>query len=173
MTLELREVEKLALCREGMTSAYRAGMILQEKGWMLFPAASWNRPAILAFDGETCVAGVNWSRDDDDGSACVNFAWCAPEKPAALALCFLRFRASLRKHPPSWLSFTCHDGNEQMQQLVRRMKLRPHSHSYRVPSEFFESKETGKGVSFFGRLREAVSAFINQEAQSWQRQRGK
>jgi hypothetical protein len=160
MRMEVREVEKLALCREGLTSAYRAGMILQEKGWTMYPAPSWKEPAVLAFAGETCVAGVNWSRDENDGSANVDFAWCSPDHPTALTSCLLRLRERLRQTPPSWLSFTCHRGNEPMEKLVGRLKLEQHSAHYRVPKDFYEQKRPAEGTKtpFINRLRNAVVA---------------
>lgn len=140
-TLRVEEVEKLSLSPPGLLEAYRCGLMLQEKGWMLYPAASWDAPAILAFENDRCVAGINWSKSDSDNHAAVDFAWCSPDRPDALTACLLRFRRLLRAHPPAWLSFTCHTGNAPMEKLVERMRLRPHSRSYRVPSSYYAAKD--------------------------------
>jgi hypothetical protein len=160
--MEIREVDKLALCHDGLRAAYRAGMILQEKGWMLWPAAAWKQPAVLAFVGDRCVAGVNWSIDEDDGSATVSFAWCSPEHHSALTACLLRLRKRLRESPPTWLSFTCHKGNGPMEKLVQRLKLEPHSFSYRVPGSFYQAKEceAREHKPLLSRIREAYRALV-------------
>lgn len=138
--LEIREVEKLSLSQAGLVEAYSRGLLLQEKGWMLYPAASWDEPAILAFVGEKCVAGVNWSVGKNDGRASVDFAWCSPDHPKALTACLLRFRKRLQEDPPTWLSFTSHRGNHPMEKLVSKLGLVPHSQSYRVPESFYRAK---------------------------------
>lgn len=161
----LRDVEKLAHSREGLVAAYRAGMILQEKGWMMYPAAGWKDPAILAFVGDECVAGLNVTRDEDDHGANVGFAWCSPDHPMALVACLLRLRRKLREDPPTWLSFTCHKGNKPMEKLVTRLKLEPHSMSYRVPKSFYERRKSPKSKRpFWSRLKSAAAAFRGSDA---------
>lgn len=125
------EIEKLCRSQEGITAAYRAGLYLQEQGWMRFPASSWDKPAILAFDGDRCVAGINFSEDLDDGALNVNFAWCS--SPKALALILLRIRQRLRSSACSTLTFTYHEGNAQMARVARLVKAAPHSHTYHLP----------------------------------------
>jgi predicted DNA-binding transcriptional regulator len=138
--MEIREVEKLCHSNEGLLDAYRRGLMLQEKGWVLYPAASWDSPAILAFDDDKCVAGVNWSINDSR-RACVDFAWCSPESPKALMACLLRFRSKLRELKPEEVSFTCHVGNAPMEKLVAKMALRPHSQTYRVPTAYYAKRD--------------------------------
>ena len=137
---EIREVEKLCKSQDGLLDAYRSGMALQEKGWVNYPAASWDEPAILAFVDDRCVAGINYSRNEDEDRVTVDFAWCSPDHPKALSACLLRFRKVLQKALPTSLNFTCHVGNAPMEKLVAKLGLSPRSQSYRVPATFYQAK---------------------------------
>lgn len=130
-TLRIVEVDKLCKSRVGLTAAYKAGFELQEKGWMRYPAASWERPAILIFDGAECVAGVNYSVNEDHCSVSIDFAFCTT--PKALALALLRFRRLIKALPCEELEFACHPGNEQMMKAVRMLGLQPKTLSFSVP----------------------------------------
>jgi hypothetical protein len=129
-----------------MTAAYRFGLSLQEKGWMRYPAASWNKPAILAFEGTECVGGVNYEFDEDDLTASVLFAFCAPSHPAALNVLLRRFRAIVRDTSAEEIRFTCHAGNEQMARAVRLLKLEPTSISYRMPVDRPPPRRARRGI---------------------------
>jgi hypothetical protein len=135
--LRIEEVEKLCLSHAGLLEGYRRGLLLQEKGWVLYPAVSWDKPAVLAFDGDQCVAGVNWDIDDTDNEATVRFAWCRPTHPRALLACFMRLRHLLRKANPTSVTFIYHEGNDQMARLVVKLGMTPFSHRYRVPPHFY------------------------------------
>jgi len=127
----ITEVDKLCQSQVGMTAAYRAGLLLQENGWMRFPPACWDKPAILALEGERCIAGINCSEDLDDGVFAVHFAWCT--EPQALAVLLLRLRQKLRNTACTNLTFTYHEGNVAMARIARLLNAVPHSHTYRMP----------------------------------------
>jgi hypothetical protein len=126
------ELEKLSQSQAALTAAYKASIFLQEQGWIRYPAASWKDPAIVIMIDGACVAGVNYTADDDDLILSVNFAWCTPEHPMALTQALLRFRAKFKGGRYDRVAFTCHEGNEPMRRLVEAMSLRRHSSSYRV-----------------------------------------
>jgi hypothetical protein len=133
MSLQIREVPKLSHSQVGITAAYKASMVLQEKGWMRYPACGWDKPAILAFADADCVGALNYEFDDDDLTATVRFAFCAPGHPQALSALLSRFRQIVRDSTVEEICFTCHAGNDAMARAVRIFRLSPVSMSYRMP----------------------------------------
>jgi hypothetical protein len=144
--IQLREFPKLCHSQAGITAAYKFGLGLQEKGWMRYPAASWDKPAILAFDGEKCVGGINYVFDEDDLTVNVNFAFCAPSHPLALNLLLRRFRSVVRDTAADEIQFTCHAGNEQMARAVKLLGLKPSSMSFRMPVRRPTPPSTKRGI---------------------------
>lgn len=130
--MEIIELKKLSQHQAGMTSAYRRSLFLMDAGWMRFPAASWDKPAIIALADGDCIAGINWSEDDVIMRLTIDFAWCEPGHPKALALVLLRFRAKFKGSDFQEVGFTCHDGNEPMAKAVRVLGLSPVSRNYRM-----------------------------------------
>ena len=129
------ELPKLSQSHAALTAAYRGGFVLQEQGWTRYPAASWNKPAIVAMAGDQCVGVLNFSEDDDDLILSIDFAFADPQHPAALTMMLARFRSKYRGSRFESIRFTCHPGNEQMMKAVAVMGLSPVSSSYRVPIE--------------------------------------
>ena len=93
----------------------------------------WDKPAIIALDGDACIAGINWSEDMDDLAVDVRFAWCSPLHPSAFAQLLSRFRSKVRETKCTEIRFSCHEGNEAMAKAVRVLRLTPVSYSYRIP----------------------------------------
>lgn len=135
--LTVRVVERLCHDREGLRAAYLAAQVLIENRWHSWPAPSWDERALLVFAGEQCVAGINYSLDEKILTVSVEFAWCSPSRPAALAVCLAGFRRVLRQRPVHELKFAIHPDNRPMRKLVEKLKLKPSSLSYRVPATFF------------------------------------
>jgi hypothetical protein len=133
--IRLIELAKLSQSHEALTAAYRGGFVLQERGWMRYPAACWDKPAIVAMVGERCVGVFNYHEEEDELYLSVDFAFADPARPAALAAMLARFRAKYRGSRFESIRFTCHQGNEQMAKAVSVMGLTPVSSSYRMPIE--------------------------------------
>jgi hypothetical protein len=131
--LRVIEIERLCHSEAVSKAAFSASNILIEKGFIRWPAACWDEPAIAVIDGNRCVAAINWSRDDKQRYASVDFAFCDGSKPQALAMCILRARKRLAEAGIHEVRFAHHEGNEQMAKLAHKLRLRPHSISYRVP----------------------------------------
>ncbi|MFZ3484262.1 hypothetical protein [Sphingomonas sp. 3-13AW] len=131
--LEIVELPKLANSQAAMVAAYRASLILIESGWMRYPAARWDQPAIVVMAGEVCAGGISYSEDRDDLALNVDFAFAAPDYPGALALLLTRLRGKLAGSGLHEVRFSCHEGNELMARAVRILGAKPHSHAYRVP----------------------------------------
>lgn len=131
----IRIVELDRLCHDATVSkaAFRAGNLLIESGWIQWPAPCWDEPVIAAMDGDECVAGINWSKDEKQLYAAVEFAFCDNKRPQALAMCLLRARKRADEAGLKEIRFAHHSGNEPMEKLVRRLRLKPHSLSFRVP----------------------------------------
>src|SRR6188768_3081353 len=117
--MRLAEVEKLSHDQVGIAAAYRAGVILHDRGWVRYPAHSWDKPAILAYEGDRCVGGINFAEDDDDLTMRVHFAWCDPDFPAALVAMLALFRRRIRASRCRDVQFTFHEGNEPMAKAAR------------------------------------------------------
>lgn len=133
MTLRTEALECLAHNEVALKEGYRCGRILEDKGWMQWPAASWDEPAVVAFEGDKCVAGLNYSYNEKTRVVTVDFAWCSPEYPKALMLCLLGFRKALRAKPTNRVAFSHHVGNEAMAKLVRKLRIPPKMIRYEVP----------------------------------------
>ena len=131
--LRIVELSKLANSQAAMTAAYRAALILMERGWMRYPAARWDQPAIVVMAGEVCGGGISYSEDRDDLALNVDFAFADPAYPGALALLLTRLRTKVTESGAQEVRFTCHEGNEQMARAVRILGAKPSSHSYRMP----------------------------------------
>ncbi len=131
--IEIVELAKLAQSQKALTAAYRLGLPLQEAGWMLFPAAHWDKPAIVAMDGGRCVAGLNYTADEDDRTLTINFAFAEPSHPRALAVLLLRFRSKFRGSMYEHVGFVCHAGNLAMAKAVEALKPELRSMAYRFP----------------------------------------
>jgi hypothetical protein len=131
----LRIVELERLCHDETVSkaAFKAGNVLIENGWQRWPAPSWDEPVIAVMDGNKCVAGINWSKNEKQRSAEVEFAFCDSESPQALVMCLLRARRRAAEAGLVEVRFAHHNGNEPMAKLVRKLRLQPHSLSFRVP----------------------------------------
>ena len=131
--IKLIELAKLSQSQVALTAAYRGGFILQERGWTRYPAASWDKPAIVAMAGERCVGVLNFHEEHDELYLVIDFAFVDPAYPAALATMMARFRSKYRGSHFDSVRFTCHEGNEQMAKAVSMLGLRPVSSSYRLP----------------------------------------
>lgn len=128
--LRIVELDKACNSQVVLTAAYRAAMKLQEQGWTHFPAVSWDRPAIVAFNDDECVAGINFTEDLDELTISVNFAWCT--RPAALVAVLLRFRKRVRDSKCAEVRFSIHEGNAEMAKAVEVLRAQPFMHSYRM-----------------------------------------
>lgn len=146
------EVAKLTQSKLGITAAYKAGLCLQEKGWMRYPAASWDKPAILAFADEQCVGGVNYEIDEDERAVTILFAFCGERVPKALPKLLLVFRNKIRQTECEEIRFTCHPENEQMTKAVRVLGIAPHSLSYRMPADRLKSRAKARAIPLWKRL---------------------
>ncbi len=131
--MEIRELPKLCNSQVALTAAYKGGFCLQEAGWMRYPAASWDEPAIIAMVGDQCVAVLNYGEKEDDLYVNVSFAFCDPAHPRALVAVLSRFRAKFRGSKFERITFTCHNGNTQMAKAVALLGLTPKSMSYEMP----------------------------------------
>jgi hypothetical protein len=131
--IELRTVEKLNHERAGLHAAYRASFGLQDKGWIRHFACSWDKPAVLAYDGERCVGGLNYEIDDDDRLVRILFAWADADRKAVFARLLLRLRSIVQPLAFEEVSFTCHPGNEAMMKAVAVLGLEPASMTYHLP----------------------------------------
>jgi hypothetical protein len=131
--LRVVELPKLCNSQAAMTAAYRASMILIEQGWMRYPAARWDQPAIAVMDGATCVAGVSFSEDRDERAFSVDFAFSDPAHPVAFTLLLQRIRSKVVGGDFDEVRFACHEGNEPMRRAVNILGARVFSHSYRMP----------------------------------------
>jgi hypothetical protein len=100
---------------------------------MNWQAAGWDSPAIVAMHDGKCVAGINYSIDEKQLIAHVDFAFCNGEHPSAFAACLLRARKKIAAAKLREVRFAMHRGNAPMEKLVRKLKLQPHSLSFRVP----------------------------------------
>lgn len=127
------EVDKISKNKTGITAGFKAGMYLQEQGWMRYPPVCWELPAVLVFDEDACVAGINYERLDDELRVAVRFLWCDQDHPAALAKALGHFRRLVRTLDVEVITFTCHEGNEEMQRAVDLLKLSPVSYDYEMP----------------------------------------
>jgi len=128
-----RAVECLCHDREGLRAAYLAAQLLIDRRWHQWLAPTWDAPAILVFTGEICVAGINYSRDEKLRTVSVDFAWCSPARPQALAVCLIAFRREMRRHPTIEVKFAIHPDNGPMRKMVAKLGLQPASLSFRVP----------------------------------------
>lgn len=118
----LRIVQTDKLCRNkvGVAKAYLASMPLIENGWCRYPAACWDKPAVLVFRGAACVAGLNYDIDPDTPErATINFAFCDGSEPKALALAALAFRRMAKALGCEVIRFSYHNGNRQMEKAAR------------------------------------------------------
>lgn len=129
----IKELAKLCNSQVALTAAYKGGFCLQEKGWMRYPAASWDEPAIIAMVGDKCVAVLNYAEKEDDMYVNVSFAFCDAEHPRALVAVLSRFRSKFRGSKFERITFTCHNGNTQMAKAVALLGLTPRSMSYEMP----------------------------------------
>jgi hypothetical protein len=134
-SIRIVEVEKLTRSKVGMTAAYRAGFMLQEKGWIHHFPSDWSKPAILAFVGDQCVGGLNYEHESDNLRLVILFAWSDRDQPKALAAMLLKLRWLVRSWEFDEISFTCHPGNEAMMKAVGMLGLQPFSMTYHVPKE--------------------------------------
>jgi hypothetical protein len=130
--MNIVKLEKLSNSQSAITSAYRASLILQEAGWTRYPAARWDMPAIVAFDGARCIAGINYSENENELIFGIDFAWCEKSHPMALVALVNRIRTIMRDSKCIEFEFTCHEGNNEMARLVRLIKATPVSHTYRM-----------------------------------------
>jgi hypothetical protein len=131
--MEIVELERLCHSEAASKAAFSASNILIEKGFIRWPAACWDEPAIVVMDCDKCVAGINWSKDEKQRSATVEFAFCDQSTPAAFAMALLRARKRVAEAGLGEIRFAMHHGNEPMQKLAAKLKLKPHSLSFRVP----------------------------------------
>lgn len=125
--MKISHVDKLCHNPVALTAAYRAGLPLQERDWVRYPPACWDKPAFIAMDSETCLGAIQYRYDDDDRHYTVDFAFATA--PSALMPLASAFRA---KAKGSEVHFTCHPGNAEIMRLVRILRLQPHSMSYRL-----------------------------------------
>lgn len=135
MAMRIVEVEKLAHSEPGLLSGYKASLPLQERGWTKYPLACWDRRALLAFHDDICIAGLNFSEDEDELIINIDFAWSDPRHPSALACLLARFRSKYSGSKFREIKFTCHEGNEPMARAVGLFGLRAHTHTYRMSIE--------------------------------------
>jgi hypothetical protein len=129
----IKELAKLCNSQVALTAAYKGGFCLQENGWMRYPAASWDEPAIVAMVGDKCVAVLNYAEKEDDLYVNVSFAFCDAAHPRALVGVLSRFRSKFRGSKFERITFTCHNGNTQMAKAVALLGLAPKSMSYEMP----------------------------------------
>jgi len=138
--VEVVELARLSHSQIALTAAYKAGLPLQERGWMRYPPACWGNPAIVAMEAGRCVGALNFTEEEDELTVSVNFAFAAPDRPHVLAILLARFRAKYRGSRFEGVTFTCHEGNEEMKKAVRVLGLVPTSHSYRLPLSELDRK---------------------------------
>jgi hypothetical protein len=135
--LRLIYLDRLCHNEEANRATHLASSSLQLRKFTPYTAASWDEPAIAAFSGEDCVAVVNYSYDEKQHTANVDFAFCSRNHPTALAMCLLGLRKKLREKPINYVRFTHHVGNEEMERAVAKLGLTPFTMSYRVPASMF------------------------------------
>lgn len=130
--MEIKIIERL--CHDPAISGatYEASVSLISRGFIQWPAPSWDAPTIAVMDAGQCVAAINYSHDDKQKTANIDFAFCAPTHPKALVLAVLSARKIFRAMAVRYVTFTHHHGNAEMEKLVAKLRLKPHSLSYRV-----------------------------------------
>lgn len=133
--IRLVELAKLSQSQEALTAAYRGGLVLQERGWLRFPAACWDQPAIVAMAGDQCVGVLNYREVEDELYVSVDYAFAEPGHPVALATMLARFRSKYRGSRFESIRFGCHAGNAPMAKAVAALGLKPVFSSYTMPIE--------------------------------------
>jgi hypothetical protein len=126
------ELEKLSHDQEVITACYREGLKLQEAGWMRYPPACWDQPAIAAVIDGRCVACVNYEIQPDEKVVAIRFAFCSPDHPHLLAKCLLIWRGKMVAEGIKVATFTYHAGNEAMHKAGLLLRAELASMSYRA-----------------------------------------
>lgn len=131
--ITLIEVPRLSQHQAAITAAYRASMSLQEAGWMRFPAVCWDKPAIVAMDGDRCVGALNYHEEEEELAVWVDFAFALPSHPKVMAVLLSRFRRLYQASQFEVVRFTCHPGNLAMVKAVSVLSAEVVSSTYRIP----------------------------------------
>jgi hypothetical protein len=126
------ELEKACQDQSVLTALYREGLFLQERGFMRFPAAGWNEPAVAALVDGKCVAAVNYEIAEDEKRATILFAFCLPSHPQMLARCLLIWRGRLKDRGINEVRFTYHAGNEAMQKAGQLLRAELFASTFRA-----------------------------------------
>lgn len=127
------EVARLCKNQAALTAAYRHSLPLQEKGWLTFPAVSWDQPAFIALDGDMVVGLLSFSEDHDNNEVDIRFAFTEPGYPRALAMLLMRLRRKYAGSDFRAIAFSHHVDNEPMAKAARALKASPLGRSYRMP----------------------------------------
>jgi hypothetical protein len=130
--MEIKILERLCHDQAISGATYEASVCLISKGFIQWPAPTWDAPTIAVIDAGECVAAINYSHDEKQQTTNIDFAFCAPSHPKALAVAVLAARRTFRAMQVRYVTFTHHHGNTEMEKLVAKLRLKPHSLSYRV-----------------------------------------